>query len=162
MPQVGRGFTVKVTSSVLLQTPSITVRRRVALFVTYTWVVSESGVRIKAAPDTTLQLVEVIGMIPWFASPAIVNRPTAFAEQMLWSGPAFALGPNVRLNWIGVMKSPIAALSAWESLVFTKIVLIPTLRQGSEGGASASIRAVRSMATSTNWFSPYLFVPKAP
>ena len=90
-----------------------------------------------AVPDTTLHAIDTIGWIPVVAVPLRVNVAEPFALHMLWSGPASAVGPIFKLTGRGLMKSTMVAVGDCDSFVFTRIVLIPTLNQGSMPARSA-------------------------
>src|SRR5258707_542336 len=97
-----------------------------------------------ALPETTLQVVELMGRTPCVAFPRRVKAVELPCVHWTWSGPASLLGPTLRLYWMGVMKSEIAEEVDCEALVLTMMVLTPIERQGSK----SPISAVRSIAAS--------------
>src|SRR6185436_19066835 len=160
MSQVGRGLTVKTTSSCFVQpAESVTVRRKVAVAgAPLTCTVAGNVVQIRqevgasmvapAVEETTLHAIEAMGLILGWAVPVRAKAVESPSEHLVWAGPASA-SPSVRSTWIGVIKSVRLAVCDWASLVLTRIVLTPMLVQGLK---AMPMRAVRSTAASAKVF----------
>src|SRR5262245_12941874 len=119
MEQVGVADTVRTTSLVLPQPLAcMTVKRSVALG-DDTWAVvfKESGESITAVPETTLQVVEVIGKSPGVAEPCNEKVVEAPCAHSVWLAPALVWGPSRSENWMGSMKSTTEEESEGDVLV---------------------------------------------
>ena len=166
IPQAGGGLTFKTTSLVvklLVHCPeSCTVSRKTAVpgpFVRFTVIgklvhaepLHELVPTIWAGPETMLHVREVIGLSPDWADPFKVKVFVSPAVHFDSFVPAKAAGPMIKGTVIccGETKSTVAEESDWEFLVFTKIVLTPSVKHV----LKLPRRAVKSTATSANVFT---------
>src|SRR5262245_49865372 len=150
MEPAGGATTVKTTSSCSLQpAASVTVKRSVAVAgppFTCTvagnevQLVQEVGASMEApeVEETTLQAIELMGLVPGWAVPVSVNGVEAASKHLVWSFPAWAR-PSVKSTCRGVITSVRLAEGDCDVFDLIRMVLIPMVVQGLKMSLRSSV-----------------------